>query len=88
MHEKITIQCTPLTFYCQNDETALFDWLTKVTSIKSVKGVGKSLILTFDNNNISDEDLINVMGIFKRYAFENEQQLNIFMNNQNKHWFE
>ncbi len=87
MTKKVTLICTPLRFYTQNDEGLLFEWLKKIKSIKEIKGVGRELHLHFDSNNIVNEDLLDLMGIFDRYKFD-QVQLKVFMNETNKEWFE
>ncbi len=62
--------CTPLRFYCQNDETVYFEWISKIKSIKNVQGIGRELHLTIDTNKISNQDLLDLMGLFARYKFK------------------
>jgi hypothetical protein len=46
------------------------------------------LYFNFDSADISNEDLINLIGLFKRYEIQNPVQLKIFMTEQNKYIFE
>lgn len=85
--KKITLVCTPLKFHRGNDENMFFEWLDKIKCIKAVKGVGRELHLFIDSNIISDEELLDLMGLFTRYKFD-LAQLNVFKNESNKHWFE
>ena len=71
-------------FYVYNDEVALFDWLAKIKCIQNTEGVGRELHLHISSQKISDDDLLNLMGIFKRYRFSNPEQLRKFMNEENK----
>ena len=34
MNEQITLICTPLKFYTDNDEALCFEWIEKIKSIK------------------------------------------------------
>lgn len=84
----VTIICTPLRFYTHIDEDFLFEWFKRIKSIDSCKGIGRELHLYFSVNTIPDDDLVELMGIFARYKFKNKKQLEIFMNESNKQWFE
>ena len=86
MNSEIILVCSPLIFYTPNDEDLLFEWIKKVSSIKDVKGVGEELHLTFESKDISNEDLLDLFGIFERYKFD-ISQLKQFKNESNKHWF-
>jgi hypothetical protein len=88
MKTTITIVCTPLEFYTQNDESLLFNWIKKIRSIKNIKGIGNKLHLYLESQNIPNKDLLDLMGIFDRYQFNNAEQLKIFMNDDNKEWFD
>jgi hypothetical protein len=83
---KITLICTPLRFYTQDDEAILFNWLKKVSCIKKIQGIARELHLESDSNTIPDQDLLNLMAIFDRYKFDNTQ-LTVFMNANNKDFF-
>lgn len=74
MNNKIII-CTPLKFYTQNDETFLFKWLKKIKSIKHIEGIGIELHLHVDSKTITKPELREFRGIFKRYNFENIDQI-------------
>ena len=83
----IKLICTPMRFYTHNDEALLFEWLNKIPCIKKIEGIGRELHLHIASNSISDLELKDLMGIFDRYKFDAEQ-LKIFMNDNNKQWFE
>jgi hypothetical protein len=84
--DEIILTCSPLSFYTQDDEEVLFSWLKKIQAIKKCYGVGMDLCLHIDSCDISDNDLLNLMGIFDRYDFD-EKQLEIFKDENNKEWF-
>lgn len=86
MKEKIILICTPLRFYTQNDEALFFKWIKKIKSIEQFEGVGRALNLHVSSNKISNNDLLDLMGIFDRYKFDSDQ-LQIFMNEDNREWF-
>ena len=86
--EKILIVCTPLKFYAEHDEEALFQWIQKIRSIKNYEGVGRELYLYFFSKKLSRKDLLSLMGLFKRYKFLKQDQLEVFMNKSNKILFD
>jgi hypothetical protein len=87
MNSTVTLKCSPLRFYSNNDEKLLFTWLKKIKSIVRIEGIGRELHLIFASNYISNKDLRELMGLFDRYKF-NGAQLKVFMNESNKDWFE
>lgn len=82
----IILICSPLKFHVGNDENILFEWLSRIPSIKAIQGVGRELHLSV-SSVIPDEDLLDLMGVFKRYGFDTGQ-LDILKTESNKHWFE
>jgi len=87
MQRNIVLMCTPLIFYTRNDEELLFNWIDKVCSVTEVNGVGEVLYLSFSSSTIPNNELLDLMGIFDRYKFD-QKQLLVFMNETNKEWFE
>ncbi len=87
MNKKVTLICSPLRFYTENDEDLFFKWIKKINCIKEFKGIGNELHLYISSNSIPDKDLLDLMGLFDRYKFD-AKQLKVFMNESNKEWFE
>ncbi len=87
MEKKVILICTPLRYYTQNDEDLCFEWIKKIKCIKKHVGVGRELHLHLSSNNISYNDLLDLIGLFDRYKFDSSQ-LKIFMNDNNKNLFE
>lgn len=85
--QKIILICTPLRFYTQNDENLCFGWIKKISCIEKIEGIGRELRLHISSPSISNNDLLDLMGLFDRYRFD-ANQLKIFMNENNKEWFE
>jgi hypothetical protein len=83
MNKEIVLICTPLRFYTQNDEEQCFRWLKKIKSIDAIQGVGYELHLTIKSNQIANKDLLELIGLFRRYNFD-IKQLKLFMNDDNK----
>ena len=87
LHKKTVLICTPLRFYTQQDENILFNWLDNIQCIEKYEGIGRALHCYINSEEIADDDLLNLMAIFDRYKFD-ATQLRIFMNNNNKEFFE
>jgi hypothetical protein len=84
-----TLIFTPLRFFSQDDEDLFFKWINLISCIQSYKGIGRELHLKVSSKDISNNDFINLRAIFKRYKLKNIEQLKeLFLNNNNKHWFD
>ncbi len=87
MDKKIMLICTPLRFYTHEDEELFFNWIKKIKCIEKFKGVGVALNLYVTSKDLSDNEVLNLIGLFDRYKFD-IKQLEIFKNENNKNWFE
>lgn len=87
MNDSVTLILTPLNFYSAYDEDAMFEWLNKIKSVISYKGIGRELHVHIPSKTIPYLDLIELMGLFERYRYSLEQ-LKVFMNEDNKLLFE
>jgi hypothetical protein len=87
MKKQIILVCTPLLFCTPNDESLFFEWLKKIKCIEKCIGVGNELHLYILSKKIKNNDLLELMGVFRRYNFD-LNQLKIFMNSKNKKWLE
>ena len=65
---EMIIKCKRVKFYAPYDEDAFFEWLHKIKGIIDVKGNRDSIFLTV--NNLSDEELYNLIGLFRRYKIK------------------
>jgi len=86
MNADITLICTPLKFYSATDEELFCQWLEAIDCIEEFKGVGDELHLHILFNPITDADLKELVGLFKRYNFD-QTQLEVFMTESNKDLF-
>ena len=82
--KQLTIEIGPQTFYHINDEHALFEWIAKITCVKKVEAYD----LYIRSKRISRDDLRQLIGIFRRYEFDNIEQLFIFRNKYNEGIFD
>ena len=86
MNKKNILVCKGIKFYCRKDEDAFFEWLKKIDCIETISGAGRELYLEISSDNIHDNDLRDLVGLFYRYKV-NMPQLARFLTNANKGWF-
>ena len=83
MKNDVVLVCSPLRFYTHTDEEQCFRWIKKIKSVASIEGIGRELHLMMKSDKIANKDLLELVGLFRRYNF-NLKQLKIFMNDDNK----
>ncbi|HEV2601364.1 MAG TPA: hypothetical protein VGT41_03635 [Candidatus Babeliales bacterium] len=80
--------CKRVGFVDQKGEDAFFEWIKKIEFIDNFYGRGDELYLeTLSYDDISDDELDDLIGLFYRYKIANMNQLARFLNDRNKHWF-
>lgn len=84
---QIKLVCKHVTYFSSYDEDAFFEWLQKIPSVKRFIGRLDELYIFFESNIIPDKDLRELMGLFYRYHVD-MKQLEIFLNESNKNWFD
>lgn len=62
------IECKKVKFYAPYDEAAFFECLAKIKSVTQVKGKQDSIYITIQN--LTDDDLYNLVGLFRRYKIK------------------
>ena len=80
---KINLQCKRVKFYSSYDENAFFEWIKKIKSITTFEGMRDVIVLTVTSKKISDEDLHELFGLFRRYKIRTNQ-LEIFIDPENQ----
>lgn len=75
MENKIVIICAPMHFYSYKDEDAFFEWLYAIKSITKIEGIGRELYVDIDPLMLSNEEVKDFFGFFKRYKLKNKTQL-------------
>jgi hypothetical protein len=78
--------CKAVTFYCNKDEDAFFDWIKKIDCIDEISAAGDELYLHVCADEIHDYDLDDLIGLFYRYNID-MKQLKRFLTEDNKKWF-
>ena len=78
--------CKSVTYYCNKDEDAFFEWIKKINCVEKISAAGKELYLHICADDIHDQDLDDLIGLFYRYKID-MKQLARFLNDGNKSWF-
>lgn len=78
--------CKGVVFYSQNDETAFFEWISRIKGIKRWDGIGDEIHLYFPRRKISDECLLDLTALLYRYNIE-MSPLQQFVNDKNREWY-
>jgi hypothetical protein len=65
--KKIQIEAAHVGYYSAYDEAAFFEWLDKIASVCDFKGRGSSLWITVDYDKTTEEDLLELLSLFRRY---------------------
>lgn len=73
------------TYFSQNDETAMFDWLNRINVIRDVTGEGRLLIIRLKRAP-NDEQLRDLIALFYRYQMD-MTSLAVFRTEKNESWF-
>lgn len=84
--KNIILVCTAVKFYCLKDEDAFFEWIKKINCIEKISALGRELYLHIVDDEIDDQDLDDLIGLFYRYNIE-MTQLARFLTDENKNWF-
>ena len=84
--ENIILICKKIKFYSQKDEDAFFEWVKKITCIDKISATGDELYLHVIGNDLQDDGLIDLLGLFYRYNID-MRQLETFLTKKNKKWF-
>jgi hypothetical protein len=82
----VILTCKKIKFYSQKDEDVFFEWVKKIECIDKTTATGNELYLHIASNNLEDDDLRDLLGLFCRYKID-MKQLHVFLNKKNKKWF-
>lgn len=82
----VDLEAVKVRFFSHNDESAFFEWVEKIPSVKDCKGKGLSIFLSINNDEINEYDLRELISLFWRYGIS-MKQLSIFDREPFSHWF-
>ena len=78
--------CRGARFYARKDEDAFFEWIEKIDCVEKTSAAGRELYLHICADEIHDQDLDDLIGLFYRYNID-MKQLQRFLTKENKSWF-
>jgi hypothetical protein len=78
-------ECKKVKFYASYDKDAFFEYRAKIKSVVAVKGKKDSIYVTIEN--LTDDDLYNLVGLFRRYKVKMDS-LGSMLNESHKELFD
>lgn len=81
-----TLKARSVRFRSEHDEHAFFEWINKLSCIKSVRGEGAILNITLDRRKVNDPALRELLALFARFGID-MTQLARFETPSNRSWF-
>lgn len=82
----VKLVCKNVLFYSQGDETAYFEWVSKIKGVSKWEGVGDEVHLYLPKSTISQKSLRELVALFYRYDID-MHQLKQFADERNHRWF-
>lgn len=73
------------TYFSQNDETAMFEWLGRIKVVREVAGEGRDLLINLKRAP-SDAQLRDLIALFFRYKMD-MTTLAVLRTSKNQSWF-
>lgn len=86
LHKSLNVICKRINFFSPLDEKVFFYYLSKIKSIVSYEGVRDEIILYFKQAKISDDELGDLVSLFRRYNID-LQKLEKFVTPENRKVF-
>lgn len=82
----IKLICKKVIFFSQNDESAFFEWISKIKGIKKWEGVGDEIQLYLPKSAVSNRCLRDLNALFRRYDID-QLQLQPLISDKNRQRF-
>ncbi|OLL27791.1 hypothetical protein BTH42_31705 [Burkholderia sp. SRS-W-2-2016] len=86
MTNEIVLSAKRVRYYSECDETAFFEWLDKLSSVKRYEGELDVLSIYVDETKVDESALRELLALFQRFAVEMEQ-LRVFDRQEFAPWF-
>ena len=80
------LECKKVKFYSDIDELFFFEWIKRISCVKSIEGSGSSVFLNLKSKEVSRNELVELIALFYRYEI-NMKQLSVFSTKKNNSWF-
>lgn len=73
------------TYFSQNDEIAMFDWLGRIKVIRGTTGSGRKLVIDL-RRSPTDNQLRDILALFHRYRMDMTPLAGL-LTDKNRSWF-
>lgn len=83
--DRMQIRVQGPTYFSQNDEAAMFEWLGRMTFLRDVTGEGRDLLIRLKRAP-TDDQLRDLLALFFRYRMD-MRSLAILRTTDNESWF-
>ena len=76
----------PMVYRSPRDEAAFFGWLSGISGVVRVQGLGRELHIQLRSLRLSASALRELLALYHRYG-GNLHELDVFANESNRSWF-
>ena len=84
---KVTLVANRVKYYSMEDERVFFGWLKRLHCVEKIFGVGTELHIVIRVNKLPQQDILELIAIFRRYRIKIEQLAQL-RGPENEEWFE
>ncbi|MEO1248059.1 MAG: hypothetical protein AAFX56_20460 [Pseudomonadota bacterium] len=82
----VQLEAEKTRFFSGHDEAAFFEWIKKIPSVQKIEGKGSSTFLYVDDTSIDENELRELVSLFRRYGVS-MGQLSVFNRTPFSEWF-
>lgn len=89
--KNIILTCKSVSFFSLKDEDLFFYWANQIGCVENISASNDEIYLHIeskDSSSIHDSSLRELTALFYRYNIQRMDQLQQFLNEKNKSWFE
>ncbi|MFM5930725.1 MAG: hypothetical protein ACKOPQ_07445 [Novosphingobium sp.] len=61
------------TYWSEGDERVHFEWLSRISCVNEVRGVGERIYIDVDLGNVSADDFRELQAVYRRYDGDADQ---------------
>lgn len=89
------LTCRKVIFYGITDEDMFFEWLKRIPCIINITGAGENLYLYVHEKPLSEDDIYELLSLFRRYnidmtqlrSFLTEETRKFFSRSKDAYWY-
>lgn len=85
MNNQFYLLCKRVQYFSPIDEDIYYEWIAAIPAIYKVDGELDEEYLYIDKPSLTDDDLLKILSLFRRYKID-RKQLRVFLNDENKKW--